>query len=165
MPSTYVYRWALEGYIFIPLASYLILNDSFEKSAVILPPPAVSCNHHTNNGSRTSLPIPPQVHTNAFFVSYLVTYLVQYFLLPLVLGHGALSCLLSNTLYAIAAVWYSYITYLGYTTLPFLGNTQVLLWYPGCGVLLLWTLAALMTMFGAHVNVSRAVMEFHYSFE
>ena len=38
----------------------------------------------------------------------------QYFLLPLLLGRAALSCVVSNTLYAAALVWYSYVTYLGY---------------------------------------------------
>jgi hypothetical protein len=30
------------------------------------------------------------------------------------LGKGFLACLLSNTLYAAATVWYAYITHLGY---------------------------------------------------
>ena len=54
------------------------------------------------------------VHTNAFFCSFFVTYVLQYFLLPILLARGALSCVLSNSLYAIATVWYAYITHLGY---------------------------------------------------
>jgi UNC-50 family len=38
----------------------------------------------------------------------------QYFLLPLLLGRMILPCMLSNTLYALATVWYAYITHLGY---------------------------------------------------
>jgi hypothetical protein len=89
------------------------------------------------------------VHANAFFCSFLVTYvlqvlrcvffiflpfvclfiasrllisflslilsrMVQYFLLPMLIGRSLFSCLLSNTLYALATVWYAYITHLGY---------------------------------------------------
>eukprot|EP00605_Chrysophyceae_sp_TOSAG23-4_P002123 GSChrysophyteH1.ASY1.ANO1.2349.1 assembled CDS len=102
------------------------------------------------------------VHANAFFVSFLVTYVLQYLLLPVVLGKGALCCILANSIYAGAAIWYSYITYLGYTTLPFLGNTQVFLWYPACAVMLLWTISVVCTLCGMHVNASRIVMAFHY---
>ena len=102
------------------------------------------------------------VHANAFFVSYLITYVLQYILLPIVLGKGALSCVVANSLYAVAAIWYSYITYLGYTTLPFLGNTQVFLWYPCCAVALIWTICVICTLGGMHVNASRIVMAFHY---
>jgi hypothetical protein len=70
------------------------------------------------------------VHQNAFFCSFLLTYVVQYFLLPILLSRSVLSCVLSNALYAVATIWYAYITHLGYRALPFLGNTQVFLWYP-----------------------------------
>ena len=102
------------------------------------------------------------VHANAFFASYLVTYVLQYVLLPVVLGKGVLSCILADSLYAVAAIWYSYITYLGYTTLPFLGNTQMFLWYPSCVVLLVWTVCVVCTVCGMHVNASRIIMAFHY---
>ncbi len=102
------------------------------------------------------------VHANAFFCSFLITYVCQILLLPLVLGKGALSCIFANTLYALAGVWYSYITYIGYTTLPFLGNTQAFLWYPACGIALVWAVALVSTLCGMHVNLSRIVMAFHY---
>ena len=47
------------------------------------------------------------------FQSYFL-FLFQYFLLPLLLGRMILPCILSNTLYALAMVWYAYITHLGY---------------------------------------------------
>ena len=102
------------------------------------------------------------VHTNAFFVSYLVTYVAQYILLPIVLGKGVFSCIFANTLYAIGACWYSYITYLGYTALPFLGNTQVFLWYPCIAIAVIWVTACVLTLVGIHINASRIVMAFHY---
>lgn len=48
-------------------------------------------------------------------------FMLQYFLLPLLLQNSVLSCVLSNVLYAIAGVWYAYITHLGYR-----GNAVVL---------------------------------------
>lgn len=72
------------------------------------------------------------VHANAFFCSFLITYVLQvcyfieiaianfkhvfwqYFLLPFLLGRAIISCILSNTLYALATIWYAYITHLGY---------------------------------------------------
>lgn len=54
------------------------------------------------------------VHANAFFCSFLVTYVIQYFLLPLLLSKSILACIVSNSLYAIATIWYAYITHLGY---------------------------------------------------
>lgn len=38
----------------------------------------------------------------------------QYFFLPMLLSRSILACVLSNTLYALATVWYAYITHLGY---------------------------------------------------
>ena len=54
------------------------------------------------------------VHTNAFFCSFFITYVLQYLLLPILLARGAIPCILSNGLYAIATIWYAYITHLGY---------------------------------------------------
>lgn len=54
------------------------------------------------------------VHVNAFFCSFLITYVLQYFLLPMLLSKSVFSCVLSNTLYATATIWYAYITHLGY---------------------------------------------------
>ncbi|KAJ1408055.1 UNC-50 [Ochromonadaceae sp. CCMP2298] len=54
------------------------------------------------------------VHANAFFCSFIITYVVQYFLLPILLSRSVFSCVLSNALYAVATIWYAYITHLGY---------------------------------------------------
>ena len=54
------------------------------------------------------------VHCNAYICSFGVTYVLQYLLLPILLSKTVLSCIMANTLYAIAVVWYAYITHLGY---------------------------------------------------
>jgi len=102
------------------------------------------------------------VHTNAFFCSYLVTYVLQYFLLPLLLSRAILSCILANSLYALATVWYAYITYLGYKALPFLGHPQVFLWYPTVLIGFSWLLSILLLVLGIRVNLSSIIMAFHY---
>jgi len=103
------------------------------------------------------------VHANGFFVSFLVTYVLQGILMPLLLGHGFLSAFLSNTLYAAALLWYFYITYLGYTALPFLGQTQVFLWYPGVAIVALWVLSIVLDLVGVPLNLTRIIMGFHYA--
>lgn len=55
--------------------------------------------------------------------------MVEYFLFPLLLSDGLVSCIFANTLCYIALMYYSYITCLGYSTLPFIRNAQVFL-YP-----------------------------------
>jgi hypothetical protein len=105
------------------------------------------------------------VHMNGFHVSFLVTYVLQGFLLPLLLGHGFFSALMSNTLYGAALVWYFYVTYLGFTALPFLGNTQVFLWYPSCVVAALLALSIVLELLGVPVNLTRFIMSFHYASE
>lgn len=102
------------------------------------------------------------VHVNAFFCSFLVTYILQYFLLPVLIGKSIIACILANTLYAVAMVWYSYITHLGYRALPFLGNTQVFLWYPCVVVGTLWIFSVVLIILGLRINATRIVMAYHF---
>ena len=83
-------------------------------------------------------------------------------MLPLLLSRSVLPCLISNTLYAIATVWYAYITHLGYRALPFLSNTQVFLWYPIVCIGFLWLLSVVLLVLGIRINVTRIVMAYHY---
>ncbi|KAF4654436.1 2' O-ribose methyltransferase [Perkinsus olseni] len=69
------------------------------------------------------------VHCNAFFPTFLLLYVVQYFLFPLLLSDRVVSCIFGNALCSIALMYYCYITCLGYSTLPFIRNAQVFL-YP-----------------------------------
>jgi len=102
------------------------------------------------------------VHSNAFFCSFLLTYVLQYLLLPIILSRAMFSCILSNTLYAVATIWYAYISHLGYRALPFLANTQTFLWYPTVIISGLWCLSVIMVLFGLRINLSRVIMAFHY---
>lgn len=55
------------------------------------------------------------VHCNAFVPVYLLLYVLQYLLLPLLLRQGVLALIASNSLYATAFSVYHYLTFLGYS--------------------------------------------------
>ena len=74
------------------------------------------------------------VHCNSYFPLFLVIYVAQFFLIPLLLKEPCFLCtFLANTLYACACCYYWYITFLGYQVLPFLTKTTIFL-YPCVGV-------------------------------
>jgi hypothetical protein len=54
------------------------------------------------------------IHCNSFFPLFVVLYVLQFFLLPLVLGSGFLSTIIANSMYAFAFSYYFYVTFLGY---------------------------------------------------
>ena len=97
------------------------------------------------------------VHCNAFFCYFLLTYVVHFFLLPLTLHHTILALLLGNTLHAVAVSLYFYITHIGFRTLPFLHNTEVFL-YPAALTILLWGLGILLAFFGLRFNFATAAI-------
>lgn len=73
------------------------------------------------------------VHLNAFFPLFVILHGVQLLIwniFPALISHPMfISTFFSNTLWAIALWYYVYITFLGYSCLPILQNTHVLL-YP-----------------------------------
>ncbi|XP_029649896.1 protein unc-50 homolog [Octopus sinensis] len=70
------------------------------------------------------------VHLNAFFPLLMILHLFQLAFLNSVINYDLfLSRLFGNTLWLVAIGYYVYITFLGYSALPFLKNTRSLL-YP-----------------------------------
>ncbi|KAJ3187717.1 hypothetical protein HDU85_006110 [Gaertneriomyces sp. JEL0708] len=69
------------------------------------------------------------VHSNAFFPMFLITYVLQLILIPVVTRDAWISTFVGNTMYLIAMAWYIYVTYLGYNVLPFLKSQNIFL-YP-----------------------------------
>lgn len=66
------------------------------------------------------------VHCNAFFPLFLLTYVVQYFALPLLYSPNTLvSVICANLLHTIAVSYYCYVVSLGYNTLPFIERAEV----------------------------------------
>jgi len=74
------------------------------------------------------------IHCNSFFPFFLVLYVFHYFLLPFLIQETLMATVVGNLLYAVALCYYSYITSLGYSTLPFLERTEVFL-YPSVVVI------------------------------
>jgi len=91
------------------------------------------------------------IHCNSFFPLFILLYVVQYMFIPGLYTTNFFAILLSNTLYLVAFGYYSYITFLGYTALPFLQNTQTLL-YP-FGLIIIAYFLALIFRFNATVFV------------
>ena len=95
------------------------------------------------------------IHCNAFVPLFGLLYVVQLLLSPLLLMHGFLPAVLANSLYAVAFAQYHYITFLGYSALPFLERTEVFL-YP-VGVTALAFIVACLSGFNASHFVIRSV--------
>ncbi|GAA6043685.1 hypothetical protein JCM8097_008609 [Rhodosporidiobolus ruineniae] len=67
------------------------------------------------------------IHANAFFPLFLQLYLAQLALAPLVTKSNWVCLWVGNTLYLAAFTQYVYVTYLGYNALPYIVNSQLLL--------------------------------------
>lgn len=65
------------------------------------------------------------VHCNAFFPLFLLTYVLQYLLLPVLYSDGIAATAVANTLHTLAVAYYCYIVSLGYNTLPFIERAEV----------------------------------------
>lgn len=68
------------------------------------------------------------VHCNSFLPLFLLLYVVQFLLSPLLLWNGYIPTLLSISLYTAALSYYHYLNWLGYSALPILERTEVFLW-------------------------------------
>jgi hypothetical protein len=65
------------------------------------------------------------VHVNSFFPFFLLTYVIQYFLLPFLYSDSTGAVVTANFLHSLAICYYFYITTLGYNTLPFIERSEV----------------------------------------
>lgn len=97
------------------------------------------------------------IHLNASFAFLVFIHIVQPILYyPLLSLQGLIGSFFACTLYLIACSYYLYITFLGYSSVPFLKGTRKLLYlFPF--LLLLYCVTV-----GLGWNVSRAVMNFYH---
>ncbi|CAM9317768.1 unnamed protein product [Discosporangium mesarthrocarpum] len=102
------------------------------------------------------------IHCNSFFPLFVLLYVVQLLLLPILLGRSIAALVLSNTLYAGAFSIYFYVTHLGYRALPFLHKTEVFL-YPVVGIVVLLVVSIILAPLGLSVNATRAVASLYMS--
>jgi hypothetical protein len=68
------------------------------------------------------------VHCNSYFPLFLSLYVLQLLLSPVLLLNSFLASALSVALYAASLGYYHYMSFLGYSSLPFLERTEVFLW-------------------------------------
>ncbi|CCC68863.1 hypothetical protein NCAS_0B07790 [Naumovozyma castellii] len=67
------------------------------------------------------------VHCNAFLIIWVLLYLVQFLLLPVINLHNWIGLIVGNSLYCFAIGHYFILTFYGYTQLPFLKNINFIL--------------------------------------
>lgn len=97
------------------------------------------------------------VHCNSFFPAFIMLYVIQYFLSPILVAHGFIPVLLSNLLFMVAISYYNYLNFLGYDVLPFLDRTTFFLYPIGLAIIL----SPLMILIG--YNPTRHVMSLYFS--
>ena len=76
------------------------------------------------------------VHCNSFFPLFVMLYVVQLVLSPILLADGFLPRVLANLLYCVSLSYYHYCQFVGYNALPFLDHTELFL-YPIAAICLL----------------------------
>ncbi|KAI8826305.1 hypothetical protein HDU78_010477 [Chytriomyces hyalinus] len=97
------------------------------------------------------------VHCNAFFPVFLITYVVQFFFIPIVTQAGWLPLFVGNSLYMAAITYYFYLTHLGYNVLPFLRHPEVFL-YPISVLSILYVLSLVVWF-----SVSKSILNAYFS--
>ncbi|MQL94417.1 hypothetical protein Taro_027074, partial [Colocasia esculenta] len=97
------------------------------------------------------------VHCNSFFPAFILLYVLQYFLSPILVAHGFFPVLLSNLLFMVAISYYNYLNFLGYDVLPFLEKTMFFLYPIGLMIIL----SPLMILSG--FNPTRYFMNLYFS--
>ena len=97
------------------------------------------------------------VHLNAFFPLLMILHLFQLvFLGPFINAGYFLGLVFGNTLWLIAIMYYIYNTFLGYSALPFLKNTRIIL-YPATVVVLVYILSIALQW-----NFSKMLCDFYH---
>lgn len=95
------------------------------------------------------------VHCNAFFPLLLILHVLQIFFIKIINHEHFISAFIADTMWLVAVCYYVYITFVGYSALPFLNRT-VLLLYPA-GLSFVVYIVALMLRW----NISRSVFKYY----
>jgi hypothetical protein len=83
------------------------------------------------------------VHCNAFLPMFMFFGVLQYLLLPILVSTSAGSAVLSNSIFLMGCICYTYVTFLGFLHLPFLNRDKVsMLLSPCFPLFVLWILAS-----------------------
>lgn len=96
------------------------------------------------------------VHLNAFFPPLIILHIVQLLFFSYFISQDwFISRLFGNTLWLVAVIYYCYITYLGYRSLPYLRDTKFIL-YALVPIILIYLVSLL-----AGINIMRMIMNFY----
>ncbi|WAQ99049.1 UNC50-like protein, partial [Mya arenaria] len=96
------------------------------------------------------------VHLNAYFPLVMILHLFQLpFLNTVIIDGGFFGRIFGNTLWLLAISYYIYITFLGYSALPFLKNTRTML-FPVTAVLVIYLLSLILSW-----NFSQGLRDFY----
>ncbi|KAI8325968.1 UNC-50 [Martensiomyces pterosporus] len=95
------------------------------------------------------------VHCNSFFTFFVFSYVLQLFFVPVLMKTSWISLFLGNTLFALAASAYAFITYLGFHAMPFLQHQEVYLY-----TIPLVAVVYLASLFG--FNISHHVTDYYF---
>ncbi|KIW28639.1 uncharacterized protein PV07_08283 [Cladophialophora immunda] len=85
------------------------------------------------------------VSIRAFFPPYVLLYIVQYILMPVINHQNHASTFFANLLYLAAGIYWSLITFLGYNALHFLHHTQLLL-SPMLAWIVIWLVCTILNI-------------------
>lgn len=104
------------------------------------------------------------IHCNSFFVFFLFTYILQFFLLPMIGNRSLAAMIFANAFYVIACTCYFYITHLGYRALPYLTRTEVF-FYPTLLSLGMFLLFFILGLLGENYrfNLTRILTRFFFA--
>ncbi|KAF0977487.1 hypothetical protein FDP41_003479 [Naegleria fowleri] len=95
------------------------------------------------------------VHTNSFIPIFILLYVVQYTMLPILTMDNIIGTTLSALLFMFAFSYYNYLTFRGYLNLTFIKNSEIFL-YPIAAVLV-FTVVCIFTGF----NCTKAVLSLY----
>lgn len=96
------------------------------------------------------------IHCNSFLIIWVLLYMVQFILLPLLTMNNWFGLFLGNTLYFFSISYYFVITFYGYNALPFLEHTQLILFPIG-----IFSILYFASLFG--FNVAKTMTNTYFS--
>lgn len=95
------------------------------------------------------------VHCNSFLVIWLILYVLQFILLPILTRDSWFCLFLGNSLYLFALCHYCVITFYGYNALPFLQHTELLL-----APIPVFVVLYIFSLFG--LNIAKTMGQFYF---
>mmetsp|Transcript_13194 Transcript_13194/g.21422 ORF Transcript_13194/g.21422 Transcript_13194/m.21422 type:complete len:276 (-) Transcript_13194:1233-2060(-) len=99
------------------------------------------------------------IHCNAYFPMFMLLYVLQFFMLPLLLSSSFAASFVADTLYVIAFSYYHYVSFLGYMYLPFLNKERVTsMLYPIAVLVVTYALFVVL-----NINACRFTLSFFFN--